>query len=193
MSVLADSLYGSVWDRSGIDSLYYRYGDSGAFTPMQWSTVNDTAFFAIEVAGAISTEGEHEIHVRAKDAIGFTTGHISRQIWDVTWLVSAPMAPTLDPFDGVWHSTRYTVAGDVPSDAEVDGLIRVYRNGTQVDSVFTVFITRFESTVPLVPGENIITATQRDAARQRERPLQRGAGGSRPVRWRIHAGPLPGR
>jgi flagellar hook assembly protein FlgD len=164
VSVLADSLYGSVWDRSGVDSLYYRYGDSGAFTPMQWSTRNDTAFFAVELAGAINTEGDHEIHVRAKDAVGFTTGHIARQIWNVTWLVSAPTPPTLDPFDGVYHSDRYTVSGDIPSDAEVDAMIRVYRNGARVDSIFVALNTRFSSTVSLVAGENIITATHVDGA-----------------------------
>jgi len=164
LSVLPDSLYGTAWDRSGVDSMYVRYGTSGPLAPMQWSTRNDTAFFALGLAGVITTEGEHEIQLRVKDAVGFTTGHIARQSWEVTWLVTAPMPPTLDPFSGEWHSARYTVAGDVPSDADIDGVIRVYRNGTQVDSVFTVFINRFESTVPLVAGENIITATHRDGA-----------------------------
>ena len=164
LSVLADSLHGYAWDRSGVDSMYVRYGTSGPLAPMQWSTRNDTAFFSLVLADAITTEGHHEIHVRVKDAVGFTTGHIARQNWEVTWLTSTPMPPTLDPFDGVWHSARYTVSGDIPSDAEVDGVILIYRNGTQVDSVFTVFLTRFESTVPLVAGENIITATHRDAA-----------------------------
>lgn len=170
VSVLPDSLYGYSWDRSGIDSMYVRYGNAGAFSPMTWTVRDDTAYFAVPVAGAITTEGEHEIQIRSKDAVGFTTGHIARQIWEVTWLVTAPMSPTLDPFDGVWHSDRYTVSGDVPSDAQLDGSIRVYRNGALVDTVLTVFITRFESTVPLVSGENIIVATQRDAAGNESAP-----------------------
>jgi len=163
-SVLPDSLHGQAWDRSGIDSMYVRYGTAGAFDPIQWSTHNDTAFFSLILADSIKTEGEHEINLRVKDAVGFTTGRIMLSTFTLTWLVSAPLPPTLDPFDGVSHSNRYTAVGDVPSDADVDGAIRIYRNGTQVDSVFTVLITRFESTVPLVAGENIITATHRDGA-----------------------------
>lgn len=173
--VVPDSLIGTAWDASGIDSLYVRYATGAAFHPVTgWTARNDTAFFAVVLADSITSEGDHRITVRAIDATGALcggcAGRSGEASLDFTWDTTAPEAPQLDPFEGVWRQPHFPLAGDAPEGEGLGGVVYVYRGGVKADSVFLALSTRFETTVALEPGTNVLTATYADAARNESAP-----------------------
>jgi hypothetical protein len=161
VAVVPDSLRGRAYDRSGIDSLRVKYSASGAYTPVpSFRVVRDTVVFAVALADSIPGEGSHDVTVRATDGVGRVTAAKLTLVYDAT----RPGAPSLEPFDGVWYAESFTVRGEVPPDAEVDGRVRILRNAVQVDSVFTALDQTFARPIPLDPGENLIYAIYLDGA-----------------------------
>lgn len=70
-------------------------------------------------------------------------------------------APVLTPFNGKAHTDSYLVTGDVDS-IRTDSWVRVLRNGVVIDSTAIVTRTSFSVRVPLVVGDNTLTAILRD-------------------------------
>ncbi len=77
--------------------------------------------------------------------------------------------PVLEPFDGKWHTDSFLVSGRVDS---VRALSRVHirRNGVVVDSASTSIKRTFTVRVPLVRGENQITAVLIDSTLETSPP-----------------------
>jgi len=161
-ATVPDSLYGWAWDRSGIDSLFVKYSSESPYTFVTDATViNDTTFFGVPLADSLSQEGTYTIRARAKDAVAANIGWVSTPSIRVTVDRSAPPAPTLEPFDGEWRSPTFVLRGTWSDNPR---LVRVFRNGAQVDSVFTLLVQTLEREVALVPGLNVFTATAVDGA-----------------------------
>jgi hypothetical protein len=78
----------------------------------------------------------------------------------------------LNAFNGKWRNPVFEIGGTWSSGTEI---VRVYRNGFLVDSVFTVAleaqqITSFTVDVTLQEGNNVITATAVDEATNESGP-----------------------
>jgi hypothetical protein len=81
--------------------------------------------------------------------------------WPRASRAQALAAPHLEPFEGKSHSDYYLVKGEVDA-ILADGWVRIYRNGTAVDSVSVATSTQFSRRVPLLQGDNVIVAVLRD-------------------------------
>ncbi len=164
---LPDSLFGWAWDRNDIDSLYVKYDATRPY----WLITNtrlaaDTTFFVIPLADSIPGEGSYTLRIRAKDGAAADTGRVAARGLQFTVDRSAPPAPALDPFTGVWRNPSFELGGTWTGSPDI---IRFYRNGTKVDSVFTIILeaqglTRFTPIIELENGVNVLNATAVDEA-----------------------------
>jgi flagellar hook assembly protein FlgD len=167
LTAVPDSLHGWAWDRNGIDSLFVRYADTLSFWKVaDTRVVTDTTFFSVPLADSLDGEGSYKITVRAMDAAAADTGWVSTQPLTFNVDLTAPPPPVLEPFDGDWRSPTFVLRGRWSSGTDI---IRIYRNGTQVDSVFTVVLEAqgkktMEQPVTLLEGDNVLTATAVDEA-----------------------------
>jgi len=157
-------LRGWAFDASGVRSVDIKYADQAPYiTVIDTSTVNDTLYFEAPLADSLAGEGNYKITVRATDAFARTAMAAA----DVVIDVSAPEAPVLDPFVGVWHTDTFRVSGTFQKESDVLARIRITRNGAAVDSIFTLPIGdpfAFERVIGLVPGRNAIAALYVDGA-----------------------------
>jgi flagellar hook assembly protein FlgD len=168
LSALPDSLFGWAWDRSGIDSLYARYSEESNFFQIDFTEgLNDTVLFGFPLADSITTDGDHKVTIRAKDAVAADTGRVTLRGISLTLDTAAPESPTLEPFDGVWQSSTFPLRAQWPGSPY---LIRIYRNNEKIDSVFVVLNNSFERDVPLAPEQNVLTATSVDLSGNESRP-----------------------
>jgi hypothetical protein len=159
--VVPDSLRGWAFDQRGVDTLEVRYSLSRPFARVVSASVSDdTLRFAVPLADSILTEGDHTVEFRAVDGVGRETSFAFSLRFDTT----APLAPTLEPFDGTWHGSTYRIRGEVDDQGDAGAFVRVLRNGAVVDSVPTVISNSFAVDVPLVRGRNQIVAVLRDGA-----------------------------
>jgi flagellar hook assembly protein FlgD len=173
LTVIPDSLHGWAWDRNGIDSMFVRYADTLSYWLIADTRVAlDTTFFSVPLADSLGGEGSYKITVRAMDAAAADTGWVSTQplLFDVD--LTSPPPPVLEPFEGAWRSPSFTLRGTWSSGTDV---IRIYRNGVQVDSVFILVLeaqgkTTIEQPVTLVEGDNVLTATAVDEAMNESGP-----------------------
>lgn len=165
LAVLPDSLFGRIYDRYGIDlgSTTVRYASASTPVPLHRATVrNRFVFFAVPLADSMVEEGEYTLFFDSADPYDKTSTAQFKIELDRT----APVAPVLDPFDGVWHGPEYRLTG---SWSGQPGILRFYRGGIQIDSVASV-ANNINRNVPLVSGRNVFTATGVDAARNESAP-----------------------
>jgi FlgD Ig-like domain len=161
VSVVPDSLHGWAFDRQGVDTLGVRYASTRPFAGvLATHTRDDTLFFAVPLADSIAAEGSHTVGFRAVDGVGRVTTYDFGFRFDAT----APLAPTLDAFAGAWHGSSYPLSGEVDDEGDSGAMVRVYRNGTLVDSVSTAARNTFTIHVPMEPGRNELVAVLRDGA-----------------------------
>ncbi len=160
LRVVPDSARGSAFDARGVDSLYAAY-PSGPFQRVTSATVrNDSLVFSVPLADSVAAEGPFALRFRAVDGVGRT----GRYTFTITYDISAPAAPVLDSFDGAWRTVIFPLSGTADNGGDAASVVRILRNGTQVDSVATVLSKRFTVNVPLVVGRNDLVAVQRDGA-----------------------------
>jgi hypothetical protein len=168
-----DSLHGWAWDRNGIDSLFVRYADTRRYWYIADSHIaRDTTFFSVPLADSLADEGTFRVSIRAKDASAADTGWVATPVLRFDVDRSAPPPPTLNPFNGTWRNPVFEIGGGWSGGTEI---IRIYRNGVLVDSVFTVAleaqeIFSFTRNVTLLEGNNVITATAVDKATNESGP-----------------------
>jgi len=168
LTVVPDSLYGWAWDRSGVDSLYIRYSDTGDYIHIiDVSVFNDTSFFAAPLADSLANEGVYQLGFRAKDAVAADTGWVSTRGLKLTVDLTAPSSPRLESFVGAWRYPAYRLRGSWSGTPEI---IRIYRNSVQIDSLFALLDDSFEQIVPLQSGVNVFTATAVDQAKNESPP-----------------------
>lgn len=162
VAVVPDSLYGWTWDRNGIDTLTVRYRDGGPHVDVvSRRTIADTVYFAVPLADSFATPGEYTLGFRSVDP----ARRLNNTAFEFVYDISAPEAPALTPFDGVWRSGTFPLEGTFTDEGSTRDRIRVYRNGVVIDTVFTLALEgRLNRVVPLVLGRNVITATLVDAA-----------------------------
>jgi flagellar hook assembly protein FlgD len=160
-------LSGWARDLTGVDSLTVRYYENGPRTAVVIDRVSaDTTFFHAPLADSLGGEGSYSVVVRAVDGVlRAGTGTLT-----ITVDRTAPEAPQLDPFDGVWRTKEFRVTGTYPSGGGSAARVRIYRNATLVDTVLTVGITSIDRVIELVPGTNVITATFVDGALNQSPP-----------------------
>ncbi|HET6348924.1 MAG TPA: hypothetical protein VFH88_07565 [Candidatus Krumholzibacteria bacterium] len=72
-------------------------------------------------------------------------------------------APTLNPFDGKWHTDSFVVSGSVDT-VRFLSFARIYRDGVLVDSAQTTTSRHFKIRVALSPGDNVFTSVLVDSA-----------------------------
>jgi flagellar hook assembly protein FlgD len=162
------NLDGWAYDRIGIDSLYVKYADSLAYHYIEnTSVVDDTTIFSIPLADSLTLEGVHKLTIRAKDAVSADTGRVSIRSLQFTIDRSAPAPPQLDPFTGVWRSPTFTLRGQWSGDPEI---IRIFHDGVQVDSIFTILVQEINHRVDLNRGPNAFTVTALDQAKNESPP-----------------------
>ncbi len=162
---LPDSLRGYVFDRHGVDSLHVRYSTTAPFTPVtSTQTRGDTLYFAVVLADSVPGDGSVTITLRARDGFGLERNNN----FDATLDSQPPTAPTIDPFPtSTWNADSIAVSfswSDTPE------YIRVYVNGTQVDSVVTILRSRATTDVELAPGSNTVFVTAIDEAKNESVP-----------------------
>ncbi len=156
-----DSLAGWAWDNSGIQSVDIQYTSSQPFVPTATAAVvGDTVFFSAPLADSLTTEGRFTLMVRAIDTFNRET----EKSFIITIDQTSPDRPVLDPFVGAWHGPTYNLTGTFPDELDPLARVRVYRNNVVVDSVFTLRVERLAVDVPLVRGDNRLTATFVDGA-----------------------------
>lgn len=71
-------------------------------------------------------------------------------------------APELVPFNGKWHTDTYRLHGRTDK-VRFTGMVHIFRNSQFIDSVTTAADTAFTVTVPLLAGENLLTAVLIDS------------------------------
>jgi hypothetical protein len=164
VSTVPDSLHGYAFDKRGVDSLLVRYADTRPYQPVISASVsNDTLRFAVPLADSIGAEGAYRIDFRAVDYFGRATDYPFNFRYDVT----APAAPTLDPFlgaGGTWNTNIYPLTGAAIDGGDASAYVRIYQNGSLIDSVSTFLSDDFEIDVALLPGRNNLVAVLRDGA-----------------------------
>lgn len=162
--IVPDSLRGYAFDKRGVDSLLVRYATARPYQPVAWTWLsNDTLRFSVPLADSFPGEGSHTVDFRAVDSFGRATTYLFNFRSDAT----APPAPILDAFAGVggkWTTSSYPLSGRANDGGDLGAFVRVYRNGTLIDSVTTFVSDDFEVDVPLLPGRNDLVATLRDGA-----------------------------
>jgi len=159
--IAPDSLLGWAWDNSGIQSVGIQYAEGRPFLPVVTnSIVGDTVFFGATLADSLTAEGRFTLIVRATDA--FNRENETSLI--ITIDQTSPDSPVLDPFVGEWRGPTYLVTGTFPDELNALARVRLYHNDVVMDSVFTLQVERLAFDVPLVRGENILTATYVDGA-----------------------------
>ena len=158
--VVPDSLAGVAFDRHGIDSLYVKY-PSSAYQPVASTFLrNDSLVFAVSLADSVVSEGAYPFAFRAVDR----SGRAARHDYTLTYDLSAPSPPLLDPFTGTWHSQSYRLEGSAGNGGDSGTFLRVTRNGAPLDSLAITASGRFQIDVPLVVGRNTLLAYLRDGA-----------------------------
>lgn len=161
-----DSLFGYAFDARGVDSLSVRYASTHPFRAVTSTFVRDDSLhFAVVLADSVSSEGSHQVDLRAVDGAGRVTTHAFNFRIDRT----APSAPRLAAFDGTTHTSTYPLSGTVAV-AEIGSWVHIFRNGTPVDSVSTALTKSFTVRVPLLTGRNDLVAVLRDASRNASGP-----------------------
>ena len=157
-----DSLRGFAYDVRGIDSLTVRYATTRPYLPVpSFSFHGDSLRFAVPLADSVSGEGPHSVYFRAVD----NAGRALPYEYSVTIDLSAPPAPSLEPFDGKWHGSTYLLRGEFDDRNETGAYLRILRNGVPIDSLSTVPLgSTFSRNVPLISGVNLFTAVLRDGA-----------------------------
>lgn len=158
--VVPDSLRGRCYDRRGVDSLYVKYPASSYQLVTATSLRNDSLIFAVPLAGVVTTEGTHRIVFRAVDGAGRSNVREYTLHYDVT----VPAAPVLDAAGGTWHTDRFPLSGEAENGGDIASVVRVLRNGAQIDSISIATEERFTVSVPLIVGRNEMVAYQRDGA-----------------------------
>jgi hypothetical protein len=160
VAVVPDSLRGFALDARGIDSLYVAYPSSPFVQVATTTTRDDSLWFAVSLAEHIATEGTHDIVFRAVDR----ARRAARFIFPFTFDATPPAAPSLTPFHGTWRTATYRVTGAADNGGDAAAVVRILRNGVQVDSALTVASPKFAVDVPLVRGRNDIVGILRDGA-----------------------------
>lgn len=159
VGVVPDSLRGFAHDASGVDSLYVKYPSSPYELVTNWYVQDDTLRFAVVMADSFSTPGSYSVFFRAVDG----AGRAGKLEFKFTYDTTPPLAPTLTPFKGTWHSRTFRVTGTADNGGDTATLVRVARNGSPIDSTL-VLKGEFAFNVPLVAGRNVIVATLKDGA-----------------------------
>jgi flagellar hook assembly protein FlgD len=173
MRTVPDTLLAWAWDRNGVDSLYVKYADTKPYWFVANTVlVNDTTHFSVPLADSLPGEGSFKISVRAKDAAAADTGRVSTPAIRFSVDATPPPPPALEPFDGQWRTSLFTLRGTWSGSPEV---IRIFRNGFPVDSVFVLVLeaqgkTSLDQPVMLVEGVNTLTATAVDEAENESAP-----------------------
>lgn len=162
VAVVPDSLHGWTWDRNNIDTLSVRYRDGGPFVDVvSRQIVADTLFFAVPLADSFTTTGDHELGFRSVDR----ARRVNNSTFDFTYDLTATSAPTLTPFNGVWRSSTFPLQIQFVDEGSPLDRIRIYRNGSVVDSAFTFGVEgSLSRDVQLIVGRNTITVTLVDGA-----------------------------
>lgn len=158
--VVPDSLRGSAFDRHGIDSLYVKFPSSPYQPVVSTMLRDDSLLFAIPLADSLQVPGPFALRFRAVDSAGRSNVYAYTLTYDLT----APTPPVLDPFTGDWHAERFPLSGSVDNGGDTAALVRIVRNGTVVDSIPTALSGDFTASVPLIVGRNNLVAYQRDGA-----------------------------
>ncbi len=159
LRVVPDSLRGSAFDARGVDSLYVRY-PSSPYMPVASTTLrNDSLMFAVVLADSFLTEGRYQLLFRAVD----TVGRVGTLTFTFTYDETAPAAPALDPYNGVWRAPRYPLSGTVEAGLGI-GIVSILRNGTRIDSLTLTTSNHFSTDVILEAGRNDLVAYVRDPA-----------------------------
>jgi flagellar hook assembly protein FlgD len=168
LEVVPDSLYAWTWDRNGVDSVYVKYADASDYVFIgDVSVVDDTSFFAIPLADSLTEERKYTLTFRSKDAVAADTGWVAIRGLQITVDRSAPGAPSLEPFNGIWRSPTFRLRGSWTGSPAV---VRLYRNGSQFDSLLTIIDDKIDQTVFLDPGLNVFVATVVDEAKNESAP-----------------------
>ncbi len=160
VAVVPDSLRGFALDARGIDSLYVAYLSSPFVQVVTTKARDDSLLFAVSLAEHITAEGTYDVVFRAVD----NAQRATRFIFPFTFDVTAPAAPSLAPFNGTWRTQSYRVTGVADNGGDAAAIVRLFRNGVQVDSALTVASPRFAVDIPLVRGRNDIFGVLRDGA-----------------------------
>ena len=158
-SVTDSLLVGWAYDRNGIDTLEVRYDPAHPYLPITNTTVRmDTVFFNVPLADSTILEKSYLLGFRAVDQVGF------RAVlpFEIRVDRTAPAPPVLSSAAGDTRNPLYTLTGSKQSDY---ARVRIYRNGTFIDSVAGLpSENTFSYDVTLIPGENRFTATGVDLA-----------------------------
>ncbi len=157
---LPDSLFGWVWDRSGVrDSVWVEYPGRTAFLLIESTfTRLDTLFFGIVLRDSIAEEGEQAFRFRAVDGVG----QIRLNGFEVTWDESPPPAPILDQPPAVIHAPFVRLDGTVGGN--LSDVMRIYRNDALVDTLFPRIEGAWPHNLEIDPGLNRIWAVMADGA-----------------------------
>jgi len=157
-NVIPDSLLGWAYDRNGVKPVQITYGQNRPYVPVpnQW-IMDDTLFFSAPLADSVVEEGIHQMRLKTTDAVGRTDSIP----FSIELDTSAPDSPVLDSAPGVVHAPKYTLTGTFSQDTKK---IRLFRNGTFVDSVVIVIQETLSKEVLLKAGTNVLTAKALDDA-----------------------------
>lgn len=158
VTAVPDSLRGFAYDRHRVAGMFVSYFTDTDSMPVHSSYVrNDTFYFAVPLADSITSDGEYNLFFDAFDL--YDRGRSSELAFTLD--TSAPAAPTLDPFGGIWHAPVFPLKGEWSGNPNI---IRIYVDGTVVDSIFTLLDDVIDRDVPLEAGENRIWVTAVDQA-----------------------------
>ncbi len=160
LRAVPDSLAGWAWDRNGLrtDSLVVKY--SGIlFVPVASKYYGgDTLHFSIPLADSLTGEGQHVLLFKARDVVGRRTQVSFRLTLDTT----APAPPILaQPAVRAVRAPVFTLTGTAPGEPSV---VRIFRNGSLIDSIAPLLSEDVSHEVPLLSGSNVFTASSIDEA-----------------------------
>jgi len=159
-----DSVSGTIYDRSSIDSLGFIWNDSLTILPSTVYTLNDTTFWSIVILDSVYSggnyiEGDYSLKVYARDEFGQNTDNsISFEI-DTT----APDAPVLSPPASpvLIPDIELSYEEDLDSNADIVIFFRLHDGDTSSD---TVNALTSKPNISIEEGENEIWSIVIDKA-----------------------------
>ncbi|MCD6380511.1 hypothetical protein J7M07_08735 [bacterium] len=159
-----DSISGTIYDRSSIDSLGFVWNDSLTITPNTVYTLKDTTYWNIVILDSVSSggsyiEGNYSLEVYARDKFGQSTDNTILFEIDLTApdppVLSQPASPVLVP------EVELSYGDNLDSHADIVIFFRLHDGDTSSD---TVNALTSNPAIDLEEGKNEIWARVIDKA-----------------------------
>jgi flagellar hook assembly protein FlgD len=156
LDALPERVAGFAFDRSGIDSLGFRFLADAEYGPVMLEGSGDTLYWYVPWPEDLPPNRTYALQVMARDTPGHTTTATREAVIDT----EAPQSPVLSPLPASASRPRVQISGTCSG---LDSVF-VYLNGEMEGGLVCSAAGTFSIDVMLAEGTNTIYAVARDKA-----------------------------